>query len=146
MRNNLTVSNMMNNPDTVNRVKFGTIDSWIIYNLSNGIHHITDVTNASRTLLMNLKTCDWDSDICKLLKIPMQILPKIKSSSEIYCYITPWNNKNSNNNRINSIRATLPSNIINIPISGCLGDQQSSLFGHLCIKPGIFYQNIIYIR
>jgi len=95
---------------------FGTIDSWIIWNLTGG-KHITDVTNASRTMLMNLKTLDWDDGLLEILKIPRKILPKICSSSEIYGE-TKLGFKNE------------------ITISGILGDQQAALFGQTCFRKG----------
>jgi glycerol kinase len=99
---------------------FGTIDTWLIWNLTGGISggvHVTDVTNASRTLMMDLMTLDWDVDILKILDIPRTMLPEIRSSSEIYGYTT--------------IDA-LPR----IPVAGDLGDQQAALFGQACFNPG----------
>jgi len=95
-------------------VLFGTIDSWIIWNLT-GVH-VTDVTNASRTLMMNLNTLDWDDEILKLLGIPRAMLPEIKSSSEIY--------------------GTARGILNGIPVSGDLGDQQAALFGQTCFSAG----------
>lgn len=97
---------------------FGTVDTWIIYNLSNKKLHITDVSNASRTMLMNIETLKWDPLLLKFFKIPQSILPSIKSSSEIYGTIEE------------------PSCLAGIPISGCVGDQQGALLGQLCLKPG----------
>ena len=96
---------------------FGNIDTWLIWNLTGRRAHITDVTNASRTLLMNLKTLDWDEDILKTLGIPRAILPEIKSSSEIYGEIQS-------------------GDLAGIPVAGDLGDQQAALFGQTCYKPG----------
>jgi glycerol kinase len=96
---------------------FGNIDTWVIWNLTGRAAHITDVTNASRTLLMNLKTLDWDADILKLLGIPRTMLPEIRSSSEIYGEIQS-------------------SELVGIPVAGDLGDQQAALFGQACYKPG----------
>jgi glycerol kinase len=93
---------------------FGNVDSWIIWNLT-GVH-VTDVTNASRTLLMNLRTLDWDDDILKLLDIPRAMLPEIKSSSEIY----------------GAAKIILEG----VPVAGDLGDQQAALFGQTCFSPG----------
>ncbi len=98
-----------------NTVAFGTVDSWIIWNLNNKLH-ITDVTNASRTMLMNLKTLDWDDELLQLFKIPENILPQIKSSSEYYGDIFIENKP--------------------LPVSGILGDQQAALFGHRCLNVG----------
>jgi glycerol kinase len=93
---------------------FGTIDTWIIWNLT-GVH-LTDVTNASRTLLMNLNSLDWDDEILKLLDIPRAMLPKICSSSEVY----------------GETRGLLQG----VPVGGDLGDQQAALFGQTCFNPG----------
>ena len=97
---------------------FGNIDSWIIWNLTN--QHITDVTNASRTMLMDLSTLDWDDEILNVLDIPRGMLPEIKSSSEIYGSVGMGN---------------CPS-LQNVPISGDLGDQHAALFGQTCFDPG----------
>ncbi len=99
---------------------FGNIDSWVLWNLTGGIH-VTDVTNASRTLLMNLETLDWDADILKLLDIPASMLPKICSSSELYGVVSPISGK-------------LP--LEGVPVAGDLGDQQAALFGQACFNPG----------
>jgi glycerol kinase len=93
---------------------FGNMDTWIIWNLT-GVH-VTDVTNASRTLLMDLKTLEWNEEILGLLEIPASMLPEIRSSSEIYA----------------SARGLLEG----IPVSGDLGDQQAALFGQVCFNPG----------
>ncbi|HJR79227.1 MAG TPA: glycerol kinase GlpK, partial [Anaerolineales bacterium] len=97
---------------------FGNIDTWLIWNLTS--HHITDVTNASRTMLMNLKTLDWDDQILKILDIPRTILPEIKSSSENY----------------GSVEVDNCPPLQNIPVSGDLGDQHAALFGQTCFDPG----------
>ena len=102
-----------------NEVYFGNMDTWIIWNLTGGPHggvHVTDVTNASRTLLMNIQTLTWDSEMLELMGIPQSILPKIVSSSEIYGYSR--------------------SVIENVPVAGDLGDQQAALFGQACYQPG----------
>ncbi|XP_063241536.1 glycerol kinase 3-like [Bacillus rossius redtenbacheri] len=102
------------------RCLFGTVDSWLIWNFTGGKDgglHITDVTNASRTMLMNVKSLKWDPTLCRFFDIPMHVLPEIRSSSEIYGYITE-------------------GPLQGIPISGCLGDQQSALVGQLCFKRG----------
>lgn len=96
---------------------FGTIDSWIIWNLTGGLH-ITDVTNASRTLLMDLETLDWDHDICAAMGIPVSMLPEIRSSSEVYGDLA------------------LPGISAGIPIAGILGDQQAATFGQACLSEG----------
>ena len=92
---------------------FGTMDTWLIWNLTG--EHVTDVTNASRTLLMDLNTLDWDEDILNILGVPRSILPTIHSSSEIY----------------GTLHGDAP-----IPIAGDLGDQQAALFGQACYDPG----------
>jgi glycerol kinase len=94
---------------------FGNIDTWLIWNLTG--KHITDVTNASRTMLMNLKTLDWDAEILKVLGIPRAILPTIRSSSEVYGY---FNARGGGS----------------IPVAGDLGDQQAALFGQTCFRAG----------
>ncbi|MFL7871535.1 MAG: glycerol kinase GlpK [Anaerolineales bacterium] len=108
-----------NVPGTRERAKkgellFGNIDSWIVWNLT-GVH-ITDVTNASRTLLMDLKTLDWDDEILGVLGIPRSLLPQIRSSSEVY----------------GNAKGALEG----IPVAGILGDQQAALFGQTCHSPG----------
>jgi len=104
-------------------ILFGNIDSWIIWNMTGGIKggvHVTDVTNASRTMLMNLETLDWDSDMLKVMDIPRAMLPVIKASSEIYGYV-------------GVIRE---SPLHGVPVSGDLGDQQAALFGQTCFSAG----------
>ncbi|RRQ25429.1 glycerol kinase [Rhodococcus sp. Eu-32] len=100
---------------------FGTMDSWVLWNLTggtNGGKHITDVTNASRTLLMDIETLQWREDICADFQIPMSMLPEIRTSSEIYGEVRP--------------RGVLAG----VPISGILGDQQAATFGQACLSPG----------
>ena len=101
-------------------VVFGTIDSWIIWNLTGA--HVTDVTNASRTLLMNLNTLDWDDEILQLLGIPRAMLPEIKSSSEVYGHVGGGQVQDL------SLRG--------MPVAGDLGDQQAALFGQTCYSAG----------
>jgi len=100
-------------------VCFGTVDSWLIWKLSGGKHHITDITNASRTMLFNIHDKQWDQELLDLLDIPSAILPEVKSSSEVYC--------------------TTSGDILSaqIPIAGIAGDQQAALFGQLCYEPGM---------
>jgi len=101
-------------------VLFGNIDTWIIWNITGGPKggvHTTDVTNASRTMLMNLETLDWDPDMLEVMGIPRAMLPEIKASSEVYGYC-----KNSG--------------LEGIPMAGDLGDQQGALFGQTCFAPG----------
>lgn len=99
---------------------FGTVDTWIIWNLTGGSDgglHITDVTNASRTMLMNIATLQWDPVLCRYLQVPINLLPEIRSCSEIYGYVKE-------------------EPLEGIPISGILGNQQSSLVGQLCLREG----------
>jgi len=98
---------------------FGTIDSWLIYKLTGGQHHITDVTNASRTMLYNIHTGKWDDEILDILGIPQELLPEVKSSSEVYG---------------ETMQEILGDNI---PIAGIGGDQQAALFGQMCIEKGM---------
>lgn len=103
------------------RIYFGTVDTWLLWNLTGGVNggkHFTDVTNASRTMLMNLETLSWDPTLTKFFGIPKNvILPEIKSSSEVYGYMSKGKLKD-------------------IPISGILGDQQAALVGQLCLENG----------
>ena len=98
---------------------FGTVDSWLIWKLTGGKLHITDVSNASRTMLMNIHSCEWDNELLSLFNIPAAILPQIKPSSKVYG-VTEAIVKNAN-----------------IPIAGIAGDQQAALFGQMCIQPGM---------
>lgn len=98
---------------------FGTVDSWLIYNLTGGQKHVTDVTNASRTMLFNIQTGEWDSELLTLFGIPKSMLPEVKTSSEVY------------GETAGKILAA------KIPIAGIAGDQQAALFGQLCTKPGM---------
>ncbi len=95
---------------------FGTVDSWLIWKLTEGKAHVTDTTNASRTMLFNINTLDWDEELCSLFGIPRRMLPEVKSSGEIFGY----------------------ANIggADIPIAGVAGDQQAALFGQGCYKKG----------
>jgi glycerol kinase len=98
---------------------FGNIDTWCIWNLTGGVNggvHVTDVTNASRTMLMNLETLDWDEEIMGIMGVPRSMLPTIKASSEVY--------------------GTGVGTLAGIPIAGDLGDQQAALFGQTCFSPG----------
>lgn len=98
---------------------FGTIDSWLVWNLTKGQVHVTDVSNASRTMLCNIHTGAWDGELQEIFGIPGSMLPEIRSSSE--CYGTTHNSLWSSP----------------IPIAGIAGDQQSALFGQLCTQPGM---------
>jgi glycerol kinase len=98
---------------------FGNIDTWLIWNLTGGPsggRHVTDVTNASRTLMMNLRTLDWDPAILKAMRVPREMLPEIRSSSEIY--------------------GAAVGALAGVPVAGALGDQQAALFGQACYSPG----------
>ncbi|MGV3547478.1 MAG: glycerol kinase GlpK [Pedobacter sp.] len=98
---------------------FGTIDSWLIWNLTAGKVHVTDVTNASRTMIYNIHSLSWDDELLALFDIPKSMLPEVKSSSEVY--------------------GTTAGNILaaQLPIAGIAGDQQSALFGQMCTQPGM---------
>jgi glycerol kinase len=96
-------------------VLFGTMDSWLIWKLTG--NHLTDVTNASRTLLMNLRTMDWDPEILAALDIPAAMLPEIRSSAEVYGAVTE-------------------GPLAGVPVASALGDQQAALFGQTCFAPG----------
>ena len=101
---------------------FGNTDSWLVWNLTGGTNggiHVTDVTNASRTMLMNIDTLDWNEDIAEDMGIPLSMLPEIKSSSEVYGY-----------GRKNDL-------LIDTPIAGILGDQQAATFGQACFEIGM---------
>ncbi len=98
---------------------FGTIDSWLVWKLTNGQVHVTDVSNASRTMLFNIHSLTWDEELLQLFNIPASILPQVKSSSEVYGHTQ------------NILTAH------NIPIAGIAGDQQAALFGQLCTQPGM---------
>ncbi len=98
---------------------FGTVDAWLLWQLTGGKVHATDVSNASRTLLLNLHTGEWDADLLKLLRIPREVLPEVRSSSEVYGHVT-----------------TIPA-LDGVPIAGIAGDQQAALFGQACFRPGL---------
>ncbi|XP_006817241.2 glycerol kinase-like, partial [Saccoglossus kowalevskii] len=104
-----------------NRCMFGTVDSWLLWNMTGGLNgglHITDVTNASRTMLMNINTLLWDKTLCKFFDIPMNVLPEIRSSAELY--------------------GTLCDGpLAGLPIAGILGDQQAALVGQTCFTKGM---------
>jgi glycerol kinase len=102
------------------RLAFGTVDSWLLWQLTGGRVHATDVTNASRTLLCNLHTGDWDDELLTLFEVPRALLPQIRSCSEIYGHVG----------------AELPE-LAGVPIAGVAGDQQAALFGQTCFQPGM---------
>ncbi len=97
---------------------FGTIDSWLVWNLTNRKKHLTDVSNASRTMLFNIETLEWDDELLEIFDVPRQILPQVKSSSEIYGEIET------------------PGELKGIKIAGIAGDQQAALFGQTCFESG----------
>lgn len=101
------------------KLAFGTVDSWLVWNLTGGRLHITDVSNASRTLLFNIHTLSWDEELLEILGVPKAILPKVKQSSEVY--------------------GKTDKDLLGaeIPVSGIAGDQQAALFGQMCIKEGM---------
>lgn len=98
---------------------FGTIDTWLLWKLTLGKVHATDVSNASRTMLCNITTCQWDGELEKILDVPGNMLPQIRSSSEVYGTTTLLDSKTE------------------VPIAGIAGDQQAALFGQLCTHPGM---------
>ncbi|MBL7739216.1 MAG: glycerol kinase GlpK [Chitinophagaceae bacterium] len=98
---------------------FGTIDTWLCWKLSGGQLHVTDVSNASRTMLLNIHSCEWDKELLKLFDIPESLLPEVKPSSKIY----------------GSTGSFVPDS--RIPIAGIAGDQQAALFGQMCTQPGM---------
>ena len=101
------------------QLAFGTVDSWLIWKLTGGKKHITDVTNASRTMLLNIHTGEWDEELMALFEVPKTMLPEVKSSSEVY--------------------GVTDTGVLheNIPIGGIAGDQQAALFGQMCTQPGM---------
>ncbi|MDN3588309.1 glycerol kinase GlpK [Pedobacter aquatilis] len=101
------------------KLAFGTIDTWLIWKLTAGVTHVTDVTNASRTMLYNIHTLEWDNELLELFGIPMEMLPEVKSSSEVY------------GETAGKILAA------KLPIAGIAGDQQSALFGQMCTEVGM---------
>ncbi|MDE6444293.1 MAG: glycerol kinase GlpK [Muribaculaceae bacterium] len=100
------------------KLRFGTIDSWLVSCLTRHHVHVTDVTNASRTMLFNIHTLEWDKELLDLFGIPVSMMPEVKSSSEIYGYTT----------------TTIFAH--EVPIAGIVGDQQAALFGQMCVEPG----------
>ena len=100
------------------KLRFGTVDSWLVWQLTKGEVHITDVTNASRTMLFNINTLEWDKEMLDLLGIPASMLPEVKSSSEVY----------------GRTKTTIFAH--EVPIAGIAGDQQAALFGQMCTSPG----------
>ena len=99
---------------------FGTIDTWLVWKLTDGAKHVTDYSNAARTMLYNIKDLKWDEDILSLLNIPAVMLPEVKSNSEVYGVTTPFHFYGGE-----------------VPIGGMAGDQQAALFGQLAFEPGM---------
>jgi len=101
------------------KLAFGTIDSWLLWQLTSDATHVTDVTNASRTMLFNINTMQWDDELLKLLGVPRSMLPEVRGSSEVY----------------GKVSTTLGA--AGVPIAGIAGDQQAALFGQMCTSPGL---------
>jgi glycerol kinase len=101
------------------RLAFGTVDAWLVWQLTSGRTHITDVSNASRTMLFNIHTLEWDDDLLRMLNVPRSLLPDVKASSEVY----------------GEVSTTL--GLGSVPIAGIAGDQQAALFGQMCVAPGL---------
>ena len=100
------------------QLRFGTVDSWLVWQLTRGEVHVTDVSNASRTMVFNIHTLEWDKELLELLDIPLSMMPAVKSSSEVYGHT----------------KTTLFAH--EVPIAGIAGDQQAALFGQMCTEPG----------
>jgi glycerol kinase len=98
---------------------FGTVDTWLVWLMTNGKMHITDVSNASRTMLFNISTLEWDNDLLDIFGIPRAIMPEVRASSEVYGEIEN------------------PAELAGVRIAGIAGDQQAALFGQLCFEPGL---------
>ncbi|MDB4890133.1 MAG: glpK 2, partial [Gemmatimonadetes bacterium] len=99
------------------QLAFGTVDSWLVWNLTGGAVHVTDVSNASRTMMYNIVKGEWDDELLKIFGVPRSMLPEVRSSSEVYGNTTLFGGS--------------------IPIAGIAGDQQAALFGQVCTKPGM---------
>jgi len=100
------------------KLRFGTVDSWLVWQLTKGAVHVTDVSNASRTMLFNINTLEWDKELLELLTVPASMMPSVRSSSEVYGHT----------------KTTLFAHAV--PIAGMAGDQQAALFGQMCTTPG----------
>ena len=100
------------------KLRFGTVDSWLVWQLTRGEVHVTDVSNASRTMLFNINTLEWDPELLALLNIPASMMPEVRSSSEVY----------------GVTKTTIFAH--EVPIGGIAGDQQAALFGQMCTEPG----------
>ena len=101
------------------QLAFGTVDSWLVWKLTGGRVHLTDVSNASRTMLFNIRTLAWDDELLRLLGVPRSMLPEVRASSEVYG------------------RVSTSLGIPGVPIAGIAGDQQAALFGQMCVSPGL---------
>lgn len=97
-------------------LRFGTVDSWLVWNLTGGHEHVTDVSNASRTMLFNIHTLQWDAELLDILGVPLSMMPQVKSSSEVYGWTSLLGE--------------------DVPVSGIAGDQQAALFGQMCTEQG----------
>ena len=100
------------------KLMFGTVDTWLIWRLTRGEVHVTDPSNASRTMLFNIRTLQWDEELLKLFDIPASMMPEVRSSSEVY----------------GATKTTIFAH--KVPIAGIAGDQQAALFGQMCVEPG----------
>ena len=100
------------------KLMFGTVNTWLIWRLTRGDVHVTDVSNASRTMLFNIHTLQWDEDLLRLFDIPLSMMPEVRSSSEVYGHT----------------KSTIFAH--EVPIAGIAGDQQAALFGQMCVEPG----------
>jgi glycerol kinase len=98
---------------------FGTVDSWLVWKLTGGAHHLTDVSNASRTMLFNIETLEWDDELLEIFGVPRGILPEVRSSSEVYTKVSAVDELNG------------------VAIAGIAGDQQAALFGQVCLETGL---------
>lgn len=101
------------------RLAFGTVDTWLLWKLTGHACHVTDVSNASRTMLFNIHSLEWDDELLQVFGVPRSMLPEVRSSSEIYGHVSP------------------ALGIERVPIAGIAGDQQAALFGQMCRKPGM---------
>ena len=100
------------------KLRFGTVDTWLVWQLTKGEAHVTDVSNASRTMLFNINTLQWDQELLDLLGVPLSMMPEVRSSSEVYAHT----------------KTTIFAH--EVPIGGIAGDQQAALFGQMCTEPG----------
>ncbi|MBI3801230.1 MAG: hypothetical protein HY268_30195 [Deltaproteobacteria bacterium] len=101
------------------KLAFGTVDSWLVWQLTGGRRHLTDVSNAARTLLFNIHTGKWDEDLLRVFRVPPSLLPEVRPSSEVYGEIY-----------------SIPG-LEQVPVGGIAGDQQAALFGQMCVTPGL---------